>query len=1089
MLRIVSIVMIVSLVAFSAIIQENDYGNALRTYRENQLDSSHWYIDRAIYRYAEAHKTDSLVLARVQKSLLIWETQGLDKAMRYMDTTLTLASLLAKDDIARVASLSRMGRLYLQRHEFSQATQHLQQAEQAVKPSVDHTQYVTLYNNLAILYLQQEQYGHARQYCDLAYQMNMRLEGKDGHSMANILQIRYLISNYMGDYTQALKDGAEFQHVMLLHYPADHPSIGSMHNSLATIYETLRSYDDAMYHRQKAVSTGFASYTKKHDSFSLAVAYQDLGNLYSYIHEPFLAQEYLEKGSRLLEKTYGKDGFGMVKPLVDLAVNKYKSSKFGEAELFFERALGIQQHHTPDDLLGLAYIEGFMAMMYLDQQQFDKTIVICNLVLDRYKRTNTLDTEDARHIYRTLAQALSALGQHQEALDIQLSLLPKYRKNYPKGNDAIAYQLHSISQTYLAMGNPVKALSYSDRTICEILGDDHLHADPAHWVGRLPYSFHTLLYIGERTKILYQLHTLSQDHRALPDVLSLTDAYTNFISTHLHSFRTQSALIDLTDINKNIYSIAMEACWLLSQNRDTERHKQLAFAYAEQSKALLMRLMANGASWNPEENDPIRTRDQQFRKEISHLNLQYLNDRNSDSLLTELSQRIEVYQHFQDSLKNSGHPLFSQKYDTGLPSLEQIRKTLLKNKETLVEFAVTEQSIFTFVLTSDSFHVLRSGKGVLQDVAVLRDLHGLDASTFAHASYRLYTALIQPIEAYLPSKRVFIVPDADLYYLNFEVLISHPNTSSFAQMPYLIRSYDFSHLLSASSAIKFKENQYRTKKEKKALLFAPVFTDEMKNSYRNSFPDEALIDKDYLYLYRQPFTLEASKGIGKLLSHDLYAEQEAEESVFKQVAPHYKILHLGTHAEVNNQSPLHSWFYLAKSMLTDSLNMEDGYLHTYEIYSMQLRAELAVLTACETGAGTWRNGEGVTSLAHGFMYAGCPSVVMSLWKIDEKSGSELITGFYRYLTNGKDKSEALKKAKIDLIHAHNERLAHPYYWAGFMLVGDTEPIYPDNRLWTFWFIAGGIVFFICLSALLLKRVKFIIKNKTWLSRRKPGGAV
>src|SRR5690606_5995754 len=135
-------------------------------------------------------------------------------------------------------------------------------------------------------------------------------------------------------------------------------------------------------------------------------------------------------------------------------------------------------------------------------------------------------------------------------------------------------------------------------------------------------------------------------------------------------------------------------------------------------------------------------------------------------------------------------------------------------------------------------------------------------------------------------------------------------------------------------------------------------------------------------------------------------------------------------------------------------------LYAYEVYAMQLRAELAVLTACETGGGGVRKGEGVISLAHSFLHAGCASVVMALWKIDEKTNADIVSKFYEYLSKGIDKSEALRRAKLDFMGNNEGELSHPYYWAGLALIGDGAPVY-ENHMWLYWFIGAVLILALC----------------------------
>ena len=109
------------------------------------------------------------------------------------------------------------------------------------------------------------------------------------------------------------------------------------------------------------------------------------------------------------------------------------------------------------------------------------------------------------------------------------------------------------------------------------------------------------------------------------------------------------------------------------------------------------------------------------------------------------------------------------------------------------------------------------------------------------------------------------------------------------------------------------------------------------------------------------------------------------------------------------------------------------------------------------------------SLAHSFMYAGCPSVVMSLWKIDEKSSAGIIARFYQYLAKGFSKSEALRSAKLHHIQSSDPQLSHPYFWAGMTLVGDSSAMYPS---YTWLWFTGGILLLVAISGALFFRYRF-----------------
>jgi len=120
------------------------------------------------------------------------------------------------------------------------------------------------------------------------------------------------------------------------------------------------------------------------------------------------------------------------------------------------------------------------------------------------------------------------------------------------------------------------------------------------------------------------------------------------------------------------------------------------------------------------------------------------------------------------------------------------------------------------------------------------------------------------------------------------------------------------------------------------------------------------------------------------------------------------------------------------------------YLRPYEIYSVQLKAKMVVLSSCYTGTGKLYAGEGVLSLARGFIFSGSRSVVMSLWEVDDKEGTEIIKLFYKYLKSGNNKSEALRKARLNYLGGADMLRAHPYYWSTLVNYGDDSPLYIGN---------------------------------------------
>ena len=224
--------------------------------------------------------------------------------------------------------------------------------------------------------------------------------------------------------------------------------------------------------------------------------------------------------------------------------------------------------------------------------------------------------------------------------------------------------------------------------------------------------------------------------------------------------------------------------------------------------------------------------------------------------------------------------------------------------------------------------------------------------------------------------------------------------------------------------------------------------------------------RDTLKLRDLPWAEKELNSVGEIVQSDLYLRSDATEDAFKQNAGRFGIIHLATHVILDDKEPLYSKFVFSKNPSSD----EDGFLHLYELYTMRFRANMAVLSACQTGIGKSVKGEGMMSLARGFAYAGCPSVVMSLWAIDDKATSMVVNKFYEGLAQGRSKDAALRHAKLALINSRDPVLSNPYYWAGLVIVGNTDSlaIQPPGDDGGYWFF-GVVAVIVLVTYFLLKK--------------------
>jgi CHAT domain-containing protein len=229
------------------------------------------------------------------------------------------------------------------------------------------------------------------------------------------------------------------------------------------------------------------------------------------------------------------------------------------------------------------------------------------------------------------------------------------------------------------------------------------------------------------------------------------------------------------------------------------------------------------------------------------------------------------------------------------------------------------------------------------------------------------------------------------------------------------------------------------------------------------------LDKTYLTLLPQPFSLKLAKTFSKQFSGELFLNENSTKQVFKANAREHKIIHIGTHAESNNLSPELSRIIFAKN-ISSQQSEDDNSFYTYEIYDCNLSSNLTILTACETGKPAYQPGEGMISLAHAFNYAGSESILTSLWKIDEKSSVEIVELFYKHLINGLPKDKALQQAKLEYLKSAEGRTISPQYWAGLILIGDTAPIQISSSRNLYYWLAGFLAIATFIFFLIRKKV-------------------
>ncbi|MGB3344596.1 MAG: CHAT domain-containing tetratricopeptide repeat protein [Aequorivita sp.] len=428
-------------------------------------------------------------------------------------------------------------------------------------------------------------------------------------------------------------------------------------------------------------------------------------------------------------------------------------------------------------------------------------------------------------------------------------------------------------------------------------------------------------------------------------------------------------------------------------------------------------------------------------------------EESENSSIKPFFEASAAWENFLDSLKQQYPKYYKMRYATLEEPINDLQKKIPENN-TVVRYLFIEEELYAFVVSGSVKKMINLNyKSVKNHISKLKN-DELSVEKVRPLLYELYRAIWLPLEDYINTKKVVILPDRELFNLSFETLTPKPlrNFHEFTTNS-LLANYDISYNF---SLLLYKDKRKVVDFSSEYIAFAPGFNDKMKEDYKLGITDSVNIDKTYLTLLPQPFSEDLVRRYAKVFDGDFFINEAASKKLFMERAKEHKIIHIGTHAESNNISPELSRLIFAKK--PDS---EEGYadnsLYSYEIYNLDLSSNLAILTACETGKPTYQAGEGMISLAHAFNYAGSESILTSLWEIDEQSSTKILTYFYDNLTKGMAKDEALRQAKLSYIATAQGRTAAPQYWAGLVLIGDTSPIHLTTGLEWWWYFLAGIV--------------------------------
>ena len=394
-------------------------------------------------------------------------------------------------------------------------------------------------------------------------------------------------------------------------------------------------------------------------------------------------------------------------------------------------------------------------------------------------------------------------------------------------------------------------------------------------------------------------------------------------------------------------------------------------------------------------------------------------------------------------------------------SYAKFQQTALEPNDVFIEYFNGNKASYCLTIQKDKVNFIKIGasstlKKLVKDYK--NTIHRQEKD-FIQYSHQLYQLLIEPLQLQ-SNQRLIIVPDGVLSFVPFEALLTELPTDwnyDFSKLKYLIYQHTFAYQHSATI---FTQKQQDTLSPSPHLLFlAPEFDTILKQNFK-SISD----DSTYFELNTLTQSSQLQQTLQEQFEGQYFKNHRATYQAFLEHHANHQIIHFATHTNVNDFMPLESKIILAKKVEQDSIQHE-GYLHLKELYHFSMQSDLVVLGSCKTGGNFVKRGEGLVGMAYGFRLAGVPSMVYSLWEVDEGATNDVLIDFYKNLKQGHPKDYALHQAKINFLKNASEVTADPYYWASFVMNGNTRAFHFKSEKQNYWWVAVVILVFFGLTGL------------------------
>ncbi len=929
-----------------------------------------------------------------------------EEALKFLSRSLEIREQLGgKGPIAE--TLYNIGQVYERQEKYEMAMEFYRKAL-ALSEEVNEraTQGSTL-RNIGNVFRSQGKYDLAEE--NYRKSLSIKEEMGDKEGIATALNGLGGLAYFLRDYTQAID---YFTRSLALYEElGNRPRASAVRGNLSTTYVELGQIDLALELARKYLAeSGEAKQLT-------ARANNLLGNLYFYQSNTALALEYYQKSLVLKEQLGLNDDVGIA--FHNIAGVHARQGNYELALDYYKRALekrSATKEGVSDTLNRIGDMYGLMGDLQQSLTYLQNSTAIAEEIKDRHRIASLLNSSG--DVYRLR-------GELQKALEYYKRSDALFEEVKVKRNRALVNQ--NLADVYYSLGDYKRAVEHAERAI--------RITEELNQPAERPAAYTTL------GRTLHATGKPREAEKAFNDAIESVE--------ELRRFAAGGARDEQKFFERQVSPYYAMVELLIGQNRLYE-----ALSYAERAKGrvLLDVLQSGRANVTKSMSAAEQIEERRLNNEMISLNAQITRERQQSSpqakRLAELEKRQQKarldHEAFETALYASHPELKLRRGKARIMEPIQTLELLPDAATALLQYVVTEERTYLFVLTRSIlanqtvadlkvYPVEIKRKDLAQRVETYRRALAARDPGFREPSRNFYDLLLAPAHAQLQGRSdLVIVPDDVLWELPFQALMSKPNR-------FLIEESAIAYAPSLSVLLEMqtlRRTETATIKADNFMLLAfgnPTLgklTVERARAARGSGGEP---------LAPLPETEDEVKKLAQIYGPSrsrVYTRVEAREERAKKEIGKFSIIHFATHGVLNDTNPMYSYIVLSQGEPG-----EDGLLEAREITKLDLRANMVVLSACETARGRFGAGEGVIGLTWALFVAGSPATVVSQWKVDSIVTKELMLNFHSNLkaeidkpTSRNRKAKSLRAAAISLMRTPEYR--HPFYWASFLLVGD-----------------------------------------------------